>query len=38
MCNGGEKVPMASSQLIKEILAELKKQGKIRLVGREWGQ
>jgi Fic family protein len=31
------QLPSASSQLIKKILAELKKQGKIRLVGRGRG-
>ena len=31
------QLPSASKQLIKKILAELKKQGKIRLVGRGRG-
>jgi hypothetical protein len=31
------QLPSASTQLIKKILAELKKQGKIRLVGRGRG-
>lgn len=31
------QLPTASPQLIKKVLAELKKQGKIRLVGRGRG-
>ena len=31
------QLPSASPQLIKKILAELKKQGKVRLAGRDRG-
>ena len=33
----GDQLPSASTQLIKKILAELKRQGKVRLVGRGRG-
>jgi hypothetical protein len=33
----GAQLPAASSQLIKKVLAELKRQGKIRLAGRGRG-